>query len=100
MDMERITLTFANARALLAELRGLGRNLHVGRFEALRGRGYHAHLLGLMEKRLRSDAHGGQLALTFEVIYGHAIKPRPRPGLAAHTAVSLDDMRAMLRPGA
>ena len=38
MDMERITLTYETPKRLLAELRELGRNLHVQRFAGLRGR--------------------------------------------------------------
>ena len=44
MDMERITLSFSSPQTLLAELRGLGRNLHAGRFPGLRGRGWLAKL--------------------------------------------------------
>lgn len=33
----------------------------------------------------------------FEVVYGHAFKPAPRVPVAEHSAVSLQDMRAMLR---
>ena len=39
----------------------------------------------------------GRLALTFEIIYGHALKPAPRVRMSEHSAVSLQDMRAMLR---
>ena len=94
MDMERITLTFATPERLLAELRTLGRNLHVGRFSALRGRGWHAKLLAALDQRLR---RGDQLALSFEIIYGHAFKPAPRAQVSEQTAVSLDAMRSMLR---
>jgi malonyl-CoA O-methyltransferase len=41
----------------------------------------------------------GKLALTFEIIYGHALKPLPRARVGEQTAVSVDDMRAMLRGG-
>ncbi|HEX9718675.1 MAG TPA: biotin synthase, partial [Ramlibacter sp.] len=40
-----------------------------------------------------------RLALTFEIIYGHAFKPSPRVGLSDRSAVSLEDMRAMLQSG-
>jgi malonyl-CoA O-methyltransferase len=39
------------------------------------------------------------LALSFEVVYGHAFKPAPKLRLDAHSAVSLEDMRTMLRSG-
>jgi malonyl-CoA O-methyltransferase len=99
MDMERITLTFATPRRLLQELRGLGRNLHPGRFAALRGRGGLARLEQALARALADERHGGQLALTFEIIYGHAIKSAPRAPVQARSAVSLQDMRAMLQAG-
>jgi malonyl-CoA O-methyltransferase len=41
--------------------------------------------------------HEGRLVLTFEIIYGHALKPQPRVKLQAVSEIGLDDMRAMLR---
>ena len=99
MDMERITLTFADAPRLLQELRGLGVNLHPQRFGALRGRAWHARLLQALTERLADPAQDGRLALTFEIIYGHAFKPAPRVPVGEHSAVSLHDMRAMLSDG-
>lgn len=98
MDMERITLTFASPERLLQELRELGRNLHPQRFAGLRGRRWHSQLLAQLQT-LAQPADNGALALTFEIIYGHAFKPAPRLRVAAESAVSLQDMRAMLRGG-
>ena len=97
MDMERITLTFATPERLIEELRGLGRNLHPQRFPALRGRRWRAQLHECLATDLADARHDGQLALTFEIIYGHAIKPAPRVRVEGESAVSLQDMRAMLR---
>jgi len=97
MDMERITLTFPSAARLLQELRELGANLHPARFAGLRGRRWKAHLERALTEHLADPDHGGQLALTFEIIYGHAFKPAPRVPVAGQSAVSLQDMRAMLR---
>jgi malonyl-CoA O-methyltransferase len=96
MDMERITLTFETPARLLAELRGLGRNLHRDRFQGLRGRQWHQKLQESLLDLARSDQQG-RLALTFEVVYGHAIKPVPRSRLKSETAIPVDDMRRMLR---
>jgi methylmalonyl-CoA mutase cobalamin-binding domain/chain len=38
-------------------------------------------------------------ALAFEIVYGHAFRPAPRPRLAAETQVDLEDMRSILRSG-
>lgn len=95
MDMERVVLTWSTPEAALAELRGLGRNLHAQRFGALRGRQWLARLKGALEQlRQPSD---GRIALTFEIIHGHAFRPAARVALAAESAVPLGDMRAMLR---
>lgn len=98
MDMERITLSFATPERLLAELRELGANLHPARFPALRGTGWKHTLLQALDKHLRTGTDG-QLALTFEIVYGHALKPPPRAKVGEQTAVSVADMRSMLRGG-
>ena len=98
MDMERITLTYADADALLADLRAMGRNLSPARHVACRGRGWGARLraaLSAPDSPLR-QAQDGRLSLTFEVIYGHALKPTPRARVTAQTEVSLHDLKAML----
>jgi malonyl-CoA O-methyltransferase len=95
MDMERITLAFDTPARLLQELRELGANLHPGRFPALRGRGWRARLEREIAQQLRTSE--GRLALTFEVIYGHAIRPLPRARMGEESAVPLADLRAMLQ---
>ena len=72
MDMERITLTYETPARLLQDLRELGRNLHPQRFAALRGRAGSRQLE--REWRTAGRAAQGRLALTFEIIYGHAMK--------------------------
>lgn len=95
MDMERVVLTWSTPEAALAELRGLGRNLHAQRFAGLRGRHWKAQLLQALDAlRQPSD---GRIALTFEIIHGHAFRPAARVALTPETAVPLGDMRAMLR---
>lgn len=100
MDMERIVLTWESPARLLDELRGLGANLHPARFAGLRGRHWRAGLEQRLAQALASPAQDGRLALTFEVIYGHALKPVPRVKVSDHSAIALNDMRAMLKGGA
>ena len=95
MDMERLTLTYASPQALLVELRGLGRNLSVGRFTGLRGKNWHKQLEQALWALAKPES-GGRLSLTVEVIYGHALKPLPRAKMAEQSSVSLQDMRTML----
>jgi malonyl-CoA O-methyltransferase len=96
MDMERITLTYSSATAMLDELRSFGRNLASGRFAALRGRGWRRLLEAAIEQHGARDVQG-RLCLGFELIYGHAYKAAPRPVRGDSQSVSVDDMRAMLR---
>ena len=88
MDMERITLTFETPQRLLQELRGLGRNLHPHRFPGLRGRQWHEQLQQALDR--------APLQLTFEVIYGHAFKPKLRLDIRPETVLSLGQMREAL----
>ena len=96
MDMERITLTYESPERLLNELRELGRNLSVHRRHGLRGQRWLAQLKTVLVTLAQPD-HQGRLVLTFEIIYGHALKPQPRVKLQAVSEIGLDDMRAMLR---
>ncbi len=96
MDMERITLTFETPARLLQELRELGRNFHPQRFGALRGRQWKAKLEQLISERL-PRGQDGRLSLTFEVIYGHALKAKPKFKVSALSAVSIEEMRSMLQ---
>jgi len=99
MDMEHITLTYASAEDLLRELRTLGRNLHPQRFTGLRGRTWYERLLRGLQAKLSSPVHQGRLAVTFEVIYGHAFKAPAASKRDTPTMVSLADMKKMLSSG-
>jgi malonyl-CoA O-methyltransferase len=94
MDQETLTLTWADAPALLAELRGLGGNASPRRFAGLRTPRWRERLLRELQALAGAD---GRLRLGFEIVYGHAFKGAPlaRPG--EPTQVALDDMRRMLR---
>ena len=97
MDMERIVLTFETPERALQELRGMGRNLHPARFAKLRGKAWKQQLLRAMDQQMR-NSHG-QIELTFEITYGHALKPVPRLKISSESAISMRDMRAMLVHG-
>jgi malonyl-CoA O-methyltransferase len=99
MDMERITLTYETPEALLNDLRSLGRNLNPQRFAACRGRSWLKQLHQQLRQQLASPAQDGRLALTFEVIYGHAFKAPTRLAIKPETQVSLEQMKAQLQRG-
>jgi malonyl-CoA O-methyltransferase len=37
--------------------------------------------------------------MTFEIVYGHALRPAPRVRLQPQAALSVDDMRSLLHAG-
>lgn len=97
MDQEHLTLTWASPVALLEELRMLGSNTHPARWAALRTPRWRTRLEAAIAERL--GAPDGRIAMTFEIVYGHAFNPAPRARMAERTEVSLDAMRAMVRSG-
>jgi len=98
MDMERLTLTWGSPEAMLEELRTWGGNVAHGRVAGLRTPRWKRGLLDRIRERMAQP--DGRIALTVELVYGHAVKPEPRAKVAPETRVSLDDMRRMVRkPG-
>ena len=75
MDMEKLTLTYADAMTMMRELKAIGaHNATLGRPRGLTGRARWRKVLDALEA-FRRD---GRLPATFEVVYGHAWKPEPR----------------------
>lgn len=69
MDMEYITLTYADVKSLLRELKDIGaHNVTAGRNHGLMGK-QRWHAMVDAYERLRRD---GRLPATFEIVYGHA----------------------------
>ena len=94
MDQELLTLTWADAAALLAELRTLGGNVSPRRGEGLRTPRWRTRLLGELGRLGGPD---GRVSMSFEIVYGHAFKPAPRARVSAETVVPVDELRAMVR---
>jgi len=94
MDQETLTLTWPNATQALAELRSLGGNAAPGRSAGLRTPRWRHALLQALQANCNRQ---GRVALDFEIVYGHAFKPPPRPKVASQTQVPLEDLRAMVR---
>ncbi len=96
MDQETLTLTWPDGAAALTELHGLGGNADPARFAGLRT----PRWLDRLRDRLAQDPgtyDGRRVALRFEIVYGHAFRPLPRPRVAPETSVGLEDMRSILR---
>ena len=90
MDMEVITVTYDTAQALLADVRALGGNPLDTRRRGLIGRAAWDRMLAALERQRRAD---GKLALTFEVIYGHAFRPAPRVTAAGEAIIRFEPRR-------
>lgn len=75
MDMEMVTLTYSDVRALARELQRTGQtNALPDRRRGMMGRGAWARMCAAYE-RLRRD---GQIPATVELVFGHAWKPEAR----------------------
>jgi malonyl-CoA O-methyltransferase len=75
MEMERITLTYNDVRAVMQDLKSIGaHNATAGRAPGMMGKAAWRRVIENYEK-LR---HDGKLPATFEIIYGHAWKPAPK----------------------
>lgn len=90
MDQEILQLSWADGAAMLAELRQWGVNADPARHAGLRTPRWHAALEAAL-------ARNGRPSLEIELVYGHAVRARPRPRVAAETTVGLQDMRSILR---
>jgi malonyl-CoA O-methyltransferase len=93
MDQELLTLTWSTPQAALDELHTLGGNLHARRYAGLRTPRWRERLLAQLQRRTDAD---GRVGLSFEIVYGHALRPRPRTRMAAVSTVALEDLRADL----
>jgi malonyl-CoA O-methyltransferase len=75
MDAERVTVTYGDVRALMADLKVLGtRNATLERPRGLTGRAR----LRAMEQAYESHRLDGRLPASYEVVYGHAWAPLQR----------------------
>jgi len=90
MDQETITITYKSPESLLADVRRWGAYpFEREAFAGAAARRLHEALLAALEARRRPD---GTIALTFEVIYGHAWKAVPRTTAEGHGIVRIEDI--------
>lgn len=75
MDMEYLTLTYADVRALMRDLKAIGaHNVTAGRPPGMSARA----TLAAVERNYEQWRRDGRLPATFEVVYGHAWAPQAR----------------------
>jgi malonyl-CoA O-methyltransferase len=86
MDMEHITVTYADVRALMRDLKAIGAHTVTGnRRSGMSGRA----VLQAVERRYETWRHDGRLPATFEVVYGQAWKPEPRVTAAGRPIIAI-----------
>ncbi len=90
LDMETLTVTYADAATLLADVRAWGGNPLLTRRRGLMGKAAWARMLAALEKQRRPD---GKLGLSFEIVYGHAFRPAPRTTAAGEAIIRFDPPR-------
>ncbi len=87
MEMEKITLTYEDVRAVMQDLRSIGaHNATAGRAPGMMGKAAWRHVTDNYET-LRRD---GRLPATFEIIYGHAWKPAPKTAADGRAIIKTD----------
>jgi malonyl-CoA O-methyltransferase len=75
MDMEYITMTYADVRGLMRDLKAIGaHNVTAGRRPGMTARA----MLSRVERNYEASRRDGRLPATFEVVYGHAWVSPPR----------------------
>ena len=98
MDQETITLTYADLKSMLRELKGIGaHNVLPGRARGLMGKQRWQRLQNAYE----TYRHEGRLPATYEVVYGHAWKPEfsKRKTIDGEQAIGLAEFKRMVKKG-
>ncbi|MEK6245726.1 MAG: methyltransferase domain-containing protein [Pseudomonadota bacterium] len=90
MDMERVTMVYADGEALLADLRASGQTCALtGRARGLAGRRFRATLM----EKLAAQRRAGKFSVSYEVVYGHAWKAAPRQAADGRAIVQFERRR-------
>jgi len=86
MDMEYMTLTYPEVRALMHDLKAIGaHNVTAGRRRGMTARA----TLAQVERNYEVSRRDGRLPATFEVVYGHAWAPLPRSTADGKTIIPI-----------
>ena len=94
MDVERITMVYADGEALLADLRASGQTCALEGppgepRRGLAGRRFRA----LLSEKLAAQRSAGGLSVSYEVVYGHAWKAAPRNAADGRAIVQFERRR-------
>ena len=97
MDMELVRMTWPSAEAALQELRALGAVPHASHAPGLRTPRAWNRLLDGLNATGQAD---GRITLTFELVYGHAFRPRTERAHGGAVTFGLEQLRNTARqPG-
>jgi malonyl-CoA O-methyltransferase len=87
MEMEKITLTYNDVRAVMQDLKSIGaHNATAGRSTGMMGKATWQRVTENYETLRRN----GKLPATFEIIYGHTWKPAEKKTLDGRTIIRTD----------
>lgn len=87
MEMETLTLTYEDARAVMQDLKSIGaHNATAGRAPGMMGKTAWQRVIANYETLRRN----GRLPATFEIVYGHAWKPVPRSAPDGRAIIKTD----------
>ena len=90
MDMERLSMVYEDGEALLGDLRASGQTCALdGCAHGLSGRRFRAALA----EKLAAQRRGGELSVSYEVVYGHAWKAAPRHAPDGRAIVKFERQR-------
>ena len=95
MDQEIITLTYAELKPLLKELKGIGaHNVQDGRRAGLMGRDRWQRMVAAYEAFRKNE----RLPATYEVVYGHAWKPEfmKRKTIDGQQTIDISEFKRMI----
>ena len=98
MDQEQLTLTWPDAQGALDELRTLGGNVDPLRHRGLRTPRWQARLRQALQAQAQRRADG-RVALSFELVYGHAFQAEPVLKVSERTAFSPEQLQRLARSG-
>ncbi|MBU0689275.1 MAG: malonyl-ACP O-methyltransferase BioC [Gammaproteobacteria bacterium] len=87
MEMETLTLTYEDVRAVMQDLKSIGaHNVTAGRATGMMGKTAWQGVIANYETLRRN----GKLPATFEIVYGHAWKPVPKAASDGRAIIKTD----------
>lgn len=94
MDQETLRLSWPDPQSALLELRSLGRNAHPHRHAGCRSRAWRQRMLDALSGLRGAD---GRITLSFEIVYGHAVRPLPQVPVSPIATISVQDLRTLAK---